>query len=169
MQKIVPSLWFDRNCEEAINYYISVFNAAPNKTAESKIIELKRYEEGMNTPNNSEMIGKIITAIFELNGQRFIALDGGPAFNFTEAVSFTIDCEDQAEVDHFWEKLSAVPEAEQCGWAKDKFGVSWQIVPKALGELITDPDPEKSMRVMNAMLQMKKIDVAELEKAHRGE
>lgn len=169
MQKIVPSLWFNTNCEEAINYYISVFNDAPNKTAESKIIELKRYEEGMNTPNNSEMIGKIITAIFELNGQRFIALDGGPIFNFTEAISFTIDCDDQAEVDHYWEKLSAVPEAEQCGWAKDKFGISWQIVPKALGELITDPDPEKSMRVMNAMLQMKKIDVAELEKAHRGE
>lgn len=169
MQRIVPSLWFDTNCEEAINYYVSVFNNAPNKTAESKIISITRYEKGMEAPGTEHMIGKVITAIFELNGQRYMALDGGPIFKFNESISFYVECADQAEVDYFWGKLSAVPESEQCGWSKDKFGLSWQIIPKALGELMGDPDPEKSMRVMNAMLKMKKIDVAGLEAAYRGE
>lgn len=169
MQKITPCLWFDMNCEEAINYYVEVFNGAPNKTKESKIISINRYEEGMQTPNNDEMLGKVLTAIYELNGQRFIALDGGPTFKLSEAVSFEIECEDQAEVDYFFEKLSAVPESAVCGWVKDQFGLSWQIVPKRLGELLSDPDQEKSHRVMNALLQMSKIVVADLEKAYEGE
>ena len=169
MQKITPCLWFDMNCEEAINYYVSVFNGAPNKTEESKVISIQRYEEGMKTPDNDKMVGKVITAIFKLNGQRFMALDGGPVFKLSEAISFQIECKDQAEVDHFWRKLSAVPEAEQCGWSKDKFGLSWQIIPKKLGELLSDPDIEKSHRVMNAMLQMHKIVVEDLENAYKGE
>ncbi|KKR06134.1 MAG: 3-demethylubiquinone-9 3-methyltransferase [candidate division WS6 bacterium GW2011_GWF2_39_15] len=169
MNKITPCLWFDMNCEEAVNYYISTFNGSPNKNAESKIISLQRYEEGMETPGIDQMVGKVLTVIFELNGQRFMALDGGPTFKFTEAISFEIECDDQKEVDYLWEKLSAVPEFEQCGWIKDKFGVSWQIVPKRLGELLGDPDKEKAQRVMNAMLKMKKIEVDELEKAYKGE
>ncbi|KAA0260598.1 MAG: VOC family protein, partial [Chloroflexi bacterium] len=113
-----------------------------------------------------QMIGKVITGIFELAGQRYMALDGGPVFNFTEAISFFVECEDQKEVDYFWSRLSAVSEAEQCGWCKDKFGLSWQIVPKQLGELMGTSDPAKSMRVVNAMLKMKKIIVADLQKAH---
>jgi predicted 3-demethylubiquinone-9 3-methyltransferase (glyoxalase superfamily) len=168
MQKIVPCFWFDKNCEEAINYYVSVFNGSPNKSEESKIISIARYEKGMNVPGAAELEGKVITAIFELNGQRFMALDGGPLFKFTEAVSFEVGCADQAEVDYFWEKLSAVKESEQCGWCKDKFGLSWQIIPKALGELLEDKDREKAKRVMNAMLEMKKIIVSDLEKASKG-
>lgn len=168
MQKIVPSLWFDKNCEGAINHYVDTFNGSPHKKVESKIISIQRYEKGMETPNNDEMIGKVITAIFELVGQRFMALDGGPIFKFNESVSFEIECEDQEEVDYFWSKLSAIPESEQCGWCKDKFGLSWQIIPKRLGELLQDPDKEKAHRVMNAMLQMKKIDIVELEKASEG-
>jgi|SRR5690606_33525087 len=169
MQKIVPSLWFDNNCEEAVNYYISVFNGSPSKTADSKIISLQRYEEGMQTPGIEQMLGKVLTVIFELNGQRFMALDGGPYFKFNEAISLHVECEDQAEVDYFWEKLSQVPESEECGWVKDKFGLSWQIVPKRLSELLQDPDKEKAHRVMNAMLQMKKIIVEDLEKAANQE
>jgi predicted 3-demethylubiquinone-9 3-methyltransferase (glyoxalase superfamily) len=168
MQKITPCLWFDMNCEEAINHYVSVFNGAPNKIEESKIISIQRYEVGMQTPDNDKMIGKVITAIFDLNGQRFMALDGGTTFKLSEAVSFEIECKDQAEVDYFWEKLSAVPESEQCGWAKDQFGLSWQIVPTRLGELLSDPDKEKAHRVMNAMLEMHKIVVEDLEKAYAG-
>ena len=114
------------------------------------------------------MEGKVITGIFELGGQRFMALDGGPMFKFTEAVSFYVECQDQEEVDYYWEKLSADPESEQCGWLKDKFGLSWQIIPKQLGELMGDPDPEKAGRVAQAMFQMKKLDIAKLEKAHQG-
>ena len=165
MFKITPCLWFNMNCEEAVNYYIETFNKSPYMKTESKIISILRYEEGMKTPGIEQMVGKIITVIFELNGQRFMALDGGPTFKLSEAVSFEIECEDQAEVDYFWEKLSAVPESEQCGWVKDQFGLSWQIVPKRLGELLSDPDEVKSHRVLNAMLEMKKLDVAELEKA----
>lgn len=168
MQKITPCLWFDMNCEEAINYYVSVFNDSPNKAQESKVISIQRYEEGMQTPDNDRMLGKVLTAIFELNGQKFIALDGGPVFKLSEAISFEIECKDQAEVDYFWAKLSAVPESEQCGWCKDKFGLSWQIIPKRLGELLADPDKEKANRVMNAMLEMHKIVVEDLEKAYKG-
>ncbi len=165
MQKITPFLWFDQNCEEAINYYVKVFSESPHKSDESEIISIARYEEGMQTPDNDKMIGKVITAVFKLNGQRFMALDGGPIFKFNESVSFYVECEDQVEVDYFWEKLSAVPESEQCGWLKDKFGLSWQIIPKQLDELISDSDHKKSLAVVNAMLEMKKIDVSELQKA----
>ena len=166
MNKIVPSLWFDVQCEEAMNYYVDTFNGAPHKKEESKIVSITRYEKGMEAPGAEQMEGKVITGIFELAGQRFMALDGGPVFNFTEAISFFVECADQKEVDYFWNKLSAVAEAEQCGWCKDKFGMSWQIVPKQLGELIGSPDPAKSTRVINAMLKMKKIIVADLQKAH---
>lgn len=168
MQKITPSLWFDKNCEEAINYYVDTFNNSPNKKGEAKIISINRYEKGMETPGIESMEGKVLTAIFELEGQRFMALDGGPYFKLNEAVSFLVDCEDQEEVDYFWGKLSAVPESEQCGWVKDKFGLSWQIIPKRMGELLSDSDREKSQRVLNAVLQMKKIDIAQLEKAAEG-
>ncbi len=166
MNKIVPSLWFDTQCEEAMNYYVDTFNGAPYKKEESKIISITRYEKGMEAPGAEQMVGKVITGIFELAGQRYMALDGGPVFNFTEAISFYVECADQKEVDYFWDKLSAVPEAEQCGWVKDKFGLSWQIIPKQLGELMGTSDPAKSMRVVNAMLKMKKIIVADLQKAH---
>lgn len=169
MQKITPFLWFDSNCEEAVNYYVDVFNNAPSKRQESKIISIQRHIEGLDEPNNEQLIGKVLTVIFELDGQRFMALDGGPYFQFTEAISFYVDCADQAEVDYFWEKLSAVPESEQCGWVKDKFGLSWQIVPNKYEEFMQDTDEERKKRVMNAVLKMKKLDVAELEKAYRGE
>lgn len=310
MQKIIPSLWFDKECEEAMQFYVDIFNGNPNKQQESKIISIKRYEEGMQTPGIEQMIGKVLTGIFELDGFRFMALDGGPIFKFNpsvsfhikckttsevdyfwnkianggevlmpldkypfsewygwcsdkyglswqviytgnlpaerdikqkitpalmfvgnvagqaeeatklyasvfentkvdilaryekgeepdnagtvkyasltlfgqefgamdsarehkftfnEAVSFYVECENQAEVDDYWEKLSAVPESEVCGWLKDKYGVSWQIIPKKLGELLQDPDKEKANRVMNAMLKMKKIDIKALEQAY---
>ena len=165
MQKIIPCLWFDKDTEEAINFYIDTFNGAPNRSRESKIISIMRYEKGMEAPGAEEMEGKIITAIFELAGQRFMALDGGPIFKFTEAISLDVECEDQAEVDYFWETMSAVPESEQCGWLKDKFGLSWQIVPKRLGELLEDSNKKKAHAAMNAMLKMHKLDIAELEKA----
>jgi predicted 3-demethylubiquinone-9 3-methyltransferase (glyoxalase superfamily) len=165
MQKIVPSLWFDKQTEEAVNFYVSLFNGAPHKSADSKIISITRYEQGMQVPGADEMVGKVLTAIFELNGQRFMALDGGPVFQFNESISFYVECQDQAEVDYFWTRLSAVPESEQCGWLKDKFGLSWQIVPKQLGELLGAPDRKKALAATNAMLQMKKIVIADLERA----
>ncbi len=165
-QKIVASLWFDKETEEAVNFYISVFNGSPHKGRDSKIISLTRYEKGMEVPGADQMEGKVLTAIFELAGQRFMALDGGPIFKFTEAISFYVECEDQAEVDYFWSRLSAVPEAEQCGWLKDKFGLSWQIVPKQLGELLGSPDKKKALAATNAMLQMKKIDIAALQRVY---
>lgn len=166
IQKIVPSLWFDQETEEAINFYISVFNGSPHKGRDSRIISLTRYEKGMEVPGGDQMEGKVLTAIFELNGQRFMALDGGPIFKFNEAVSFYVECEDQAEVDYFWKALSAVPEAEQCGWLKDKFGLSWQIIPKQLGEILGGPVKKKALAATNAMLQMKKIDIAALQRAY---
>lgn len=165
MQKITPSLWFDKETEEAINFYVSVFNGAPNRTAESKVVSIARYEEGMEVPGGEEMTGQVLTAIFELSGQRFMALDGGPLFTFNEAISFLVECEDQPEVDYFWEKLSAVPEAEACGWLKDRYGMSWQIIPKQMGELLGDPDRTKALAVTNAMLKMKKIVIADLQRA----
>jgi predicted 3-demethylubiquinone-9 3-methyltransferase (glyoxalase superfamily) len=169
MQKIVPCFWFDNNCEEAMNYYVDTFNANPNKTADSKITSIMRYEEGMEAPGTEQMLGKVITGIFELNGHEFMGLDGGPIFKFTEAVSFQIECIDENELNHFWSRLSAVPESEQCGWCKDKFGMSWQIVPKQLGEMLQDSDKEKAHRALNAMLEMKKIDIKGIEKAFKGE
>jgi len=167
MQKIVPSLWFDMECEEAVNFYVDTFNGAPHKKTESKVVTLKRYPEGGEGPMK-DMGGKVLTVIFELAGQKFMALDGGPIFKFNESVSFYVECEDQEEVDYFWEKFSAVPGSEQCGWLKDKYGLSWQIIPKVLGELMSDPDPQRSGRALQAMLQMKKLDVQKLQDAADG-
>lgn len=161
MTKITPSLWFDNNAEEAMNYYVGVFK-------NSKIIRIDRYpDEGLDE-HFEGMAGKVINGEFELDGQRFICLDGGPLFKFNESTSFMIDCENQEEVDYFWEKLSAVPEAEQCGWCKDKFGLSWQVIPRQLGELLGDADRDAAGRAMQAMMKMHKIDISELEKAFRG-
>jgi predicted 3-demethylubiquinone-9 3-methyltransferase (glyoxalase superfamily) len=159
IQKITPYLWFDKNAEEAINFYTSIFK-------DSKIVSIQRYPEGYSEGPLAGMEGKVINAIFELEGQQFMALDGGPIFEFNGSISFLVDCDTQEEVDYYWDKLSAVPEAEQCGWLKDKFGVSWQIIPKLLGELLSDPDPQKSKRVLDAMLVMKKIDCAGLQQAY---
>ena len=165
LHKIVPSLWFDKETEEAVNFYISTFNGSPHKGRDSKIISITRYEKGMEVPGADQMEGKVLTAIFELNGQRFMALDGGPIFKFNEAISFYVECEDQDEVDYFWKRLSAVPEAEQCGWLKDKFGLSWQIVPKQMGDILGSPNREKALAATNAMLKMKKIVIADLQRA----
>ncbi len=168
MQKIVPCLWFDKEAEEAIKLYISIFNSAPHSAKNSSIISIERYpEEPSNIPVEG-MEGKILTVIFELSGQRFMALDGGPLFKFTEATSFYVECADQREIDYFWERLSAVPEAERCGWLKDKYGLSWQIIPKQMGEMLSDKDKVKAKRVMDAMLKMKKIVLKDLEKAYEG-
>ena len=164
-QKLIPSLWFDEETEEAVGFYISVFNGSPHRSGDSKIISITRYEGGMEVPGADSMVGKILTAIFELNGQRFMALDGGPVFKFNEAISFYVECEDQAEVDYFWERLSADHESEQCGWLKDKFGLSWQIIPKQMGPLLAGPDRMKALAATNAMLKMKKIVIAELQQA----
>lgn len=168
MQKITPFLWFDTNCEEAVNYYVTVFNKAPYSQRNSKINFIQRYKKGIETPGAAEMEGKVLTIEFEINGQKFQALDGGPIFKFNESISLMVDCKDQQEVDYFWGKLSAMPESEQCGWCKDTFGLSWQIIPKRLGELLSDSDKEKSHKVANAMLKMHKIVVADLEKAANG-
>lgn len=154
MQKIIPFLWFDNQAEEAANFYTSIFK-------NSKILDVARYGEAGPGP-----AGTAMTVNFELDGQRFIALNGGPEFNFTEAISFFVNCEDQAEVDELWARLSAVPEAEMCGWLKDRYGVSWQIVPTILTELLSDPDPARAQSVTQAMLQMKKIDIARLKQAY---
>ena len=153
-QKITPFLWFDNNAEEAINLYTSVFKDA-------KIVSVSRYGEA-----GPGQAGTVMTATFTLDGQEFMALNGGPEFKFTEAISFFVNCETQEEVDELWEKLSEGGEKGQCGWLKDKFGVSWQIVPTALGELLGDKDPEKAKRVLEAMLQMHKIDIAKLKQAY---
>jgi predicted 3-demethylubiquinone-9 3-methyltransferase (glyoxalase superfamily) len=165
IQKIVPCLWFDKETEEAVNFYVSVFNSSPHQGRDSRLLSITRYEKGMEVPGADEMEGKVLTAIFELSGQRYMALDGGPIFKFNEAVSFYLECEDQQEVDYFWSKLSAVPEAEQCGWIKDRFGLSWQIVPRQMEDLLGSPDKKKSLAAMNAMLKMKKIVIADLQRA----
>ena len=159
MSKITPFFWFDRNCEEAINYYVSIFNASPFKKTESKVVSIKRYPEGVKEGPMVGFDGKVLTAVFELEGQQFMGLDGGPIFKFTEAISLHVDCENQEEIDYFWEKLSADPASGQCGWTKDKFGLSWQIIPKNMEELISKP------AALEAMLQMKKIVIADLEAA----
>jgi predicted 3-demethylubiquinone-9 3-methyltransferase (glyoxalase superfamily) len=160
MQKITPDLWFDNNAEEAAKFYTSIFK-------NSKIIHIARYGEAAAKVSGRPK-GTVMTVIFELEGQRFMALNGGPIFKFSPAISFLVNCETQEEVDELWEKLSEGGEKEQCGWLKDKYGVSWQIVPNALGEMLQDKDAKKSERVMEAMLQMKKIDIDGLKKAYRG-
>lgn len=167
-QKITTFLWFDKEAEDAMNFYVALFNGSPNKNSSSKINYIARYEKGLETPSGPEMEGRVLTGEFELAGQKFMCLDGGPFFKFTEAVSFFVECEDQREVDYFWSKLSHAAESEQCGWLKDKFGVSWQIIPKRMMELLGDKDRGKAHRVANAMLKMKKIVIADLEKAYEG-
>ena len=153
MQKIVPFLWFDGKAEEAMNFYISIFK-------NSKIKAVHRYgDAGPGTK------GAVISGNFEINGQEFMALNGGPQFSFTPAISFFVNCETQAEVDELWEKLSAGGEKSRCGWLRDKYGVSWQIIPTALGKLLGDPDRAKAGRVMQAMLKMDKIDIQGLQRA----
>jgi len=153
-QKITTFLWFDGNAEEAANHYTSIFK-------NSKILDVARYGDAGPGPKGSVMVVN-----FELEGQEFIALNGGPQFKFTEAISLVVNCVTQKEVDEFWSKLSAGGAESQCGWLKDKFGLSWQVVPRVLSELLQDPDPKKSKRVMEAMLQMRKIDIAGLQKAY---
>lgn len=169
MQKITPFLWFDRQAEEAMNYYVSLFSGAPGGK-KSKVVSIKRYPEGPLEDPMKGMEGKVLTGVFELQGQRFMALDGGPLFKFTEALSLYVECATQEEVDYFWRKLGdgGDPATQQCGWLKDRYGLSWQIIPKALPRYLNDPDPEKSGRAMRAMLQMKKIDIAEVKRAHSG-
>ncbi len=163
MQKISPFLWFDNQAEEAAEFYTSIFK-------NSKMGSVSRYDEA-SAKVAGRPAGSAMTVAFELEGQEFTAINGGPIFKFTEAISFVVDCEDQAEVDHFWEKLGEDGDqsAQQCGWLKDKFGLSWQIVPRRLHQLLGDKDPERAQRAMQAMLQMKKLDIAALEKAAAGE
>ena len=162
LQKIVPSLWFDMNAEEAMNYYVGVFK-------NSKINNIDYYPEDESMSEHFKgMKGKVINGDFELNGMRFICLDGGPLFKFNEAVSFTIECDDQEEIDHFWEKLSHVPQSEACGWCKDRFGIFWQIVPKKLVDLMRGNDAEGVKRVTMAVMGSKKFNIAELEAAYSG-
>jgi predicted 3-demethylubiquinone-9 3-methyltransferase (glyoxalase superfamily) len=155
-QKITTFLWFDGNAEEAVNHYVSIFKS-------SKILNVARFGDAGPGPK-----GGVMTIAFQLEGQDFIALNGGPQFKFTEAISLLVSCETQVEVDALWSKLSSGGAEQMCGWLKDKFGLSWQIVPTALGKMMSDPDPEKSKRVMEAMLRMKKIDIAGLENAYRA-
>ncbi len=162
IQKITPFLWFDSQAEEAVSFYTSIFK-------DSKILTVSRYgEEGAEASGRPK--GTVMTIAFQLFGQEFVALNGGPIFKFTEAISFVVNCESQDEIDDYWEKLSrgGDPKAQQCGWLKDKYGLSWQIVPTVLVELLNDPDPEKSRRAMKAMLQMKKIDIETLKQAAAG-
>lgn len=167
-QKITPHLWFDRQAEEAMGFYVSVFSGSPVKGGNSRILSIHRYPAGPLEGPMKGMEGKVLHGEFELAGQRFMALDGGPQFRFSEALSLYVACAAQEEVDYFWARLSAVPDAEQCGWLKDRYGLSWQVVPSVLGELLNDPDPEKSGRVMQAMLQMKKLDISGLKRACAG-
>lgn len=154
MQKITPFLWFDDQAEDAANFYTSIFK-------NSKIVNIARYGEA--GPGSA---GTVMTVAFQLEGQDFIALNGGPQFKFTEAISFFVDCKTQEEVDELWEKLSEGGEEAPCGWLKDKYGLSWQIVPTVLGEMLNDPDPAKAQSVLKAMLQMQKIDIAGLKQAY---
>jgi predicted 3-demethylubiquinone-9 3-methyltransferase (glyoxalase superfamily) len=154
MQKITPFLWFDGKAEEAMNFYVSVFK-------NSKVVTVTRYGEGGPRPK-----GTVMSATFQLDGQDFFALNGGPQFTFSPAISFFVNCETQQEVDELWEKLSEGGKKERCGWLKDRYGLSWQIIPSVLGKMLGDKDPEKSKSVMQAMLQMEKIDINGLKQAY---
>jgi predicted 3-demethylubiquinone-9 3-methyltransferase (glyoxalase superfamily) len=157
MQKITPFLWFDGKAEEAMNFYTSIFK-------NSKIESISHYDEEGPGPK-----GTVMSATFQLEGQEFIALNGGPQFTFSPAISFFVNCETQGEVDELWERLSEGGEKLRCGWLRDKFGLSWQIIPTALGDMLNDEDPEKSNRVMQAMLQMDKIEIECLKHAYEGQ
>ena len=159
-QKITPCLWFDDQAEDAAKFYVSVFK-------NSKLGEISRYgKEGFEI--HGRKAGTVMTAEWEIEGQKFVGLNGGPQFKFSEAISFQIMCEDQKEIDHFWSKLTAGGQEGPCGWLKDKFGLSWQVVPTALIDMLKDPDTAKSQRVTKAFLQMKKFDIAELKRAFEG-
>jgi predicted 3-demethylubiquinone-9 3-methyltransferase (glyoxalase superfamily) len=162
MQKITPCLWFNDQAEEAVAFYTAIFN-------NSKTLTVARYGEA-GQEIHGRPAGSVMTVAFELDGQAFTALNGGPVFTFNEAISFQVNCETQEEVDYYWQKLSAGGDenAQQCGWLKDKYGISWQIVPTVLPKLVNDADAEKSKRAMEAMLKMKKIDIDELKRAHAG-
>ena len=155
-QKIVPNLWFDTQAEEAANFYISVFE-------QGRILNVTRYTDAGPRP-----AGTVMTVEFELDGQRFVAINGGPEFTFDEAVSFQIDCVDQAEVDYYWDKLTEGGQEVQCGWLKDRYGLSWQVVPTGMDEIFSDPDPSRAERAMQAMFGMKKLDIAALRAAADG-
>jgi predicted 3-demethylubiquinone-9 3-methyltransferase (glyoxalase superfamily) len=155
-QKIVPNLWFDTEAEEAAEFYVSVF---PN----SRIVNVTHYTEA-----GPRKAGTVMTVEFELDGQRFIGIDGGPQFKFDEAVSFEIECEDQQEIDYYWDKLTEGGEESQCGWLKDRYGLSWQVVPTGMEEIFADPDKDRAGRAMKAMLEMKKLDIAALRSAANG-
>ena len=154
MQKITPFLWFDTQAEEAANFYVSIFK-------NSKIGSIRRYGDAGPGPK-----GSVMTITFQIEGQDFVALNGGPVFKFTPAISFFVDCQTQEEVDQLWAKLSEGGRTDQCGWLQDKFGVSWQMIPNVLMKLMGDPDPVKAARVMKAMLQMNKIDIQRLQQAY---
>ena len=160
MQKISPCLWFDHNAEEAVNHYLSIFK-------NSKIVGVTRYGKA-GQEIHGRPAGSVMTIAFELDGQPYTALNGGPYFKFTEAISFQVNCQTQEEVDYYWEKLSqgGDEKTQQCGWVKDKFGLSWQIVPTALQEMLQDADGEKTNRVLEVLLTMKKLDIAALRRAY---
>jgi len=157
MQGITPCLWFDTQALEATEFYVSIFK-------NSRLGEVSYYGEGAPLPK-----GTVLTVTFQLNGQELMALNGGPVFQFNEAVSLVVNCETQEEIDEYWQKLTAGGQEVQCGWLKDKYGLSWQIVPTALGKMLTDKDPDKSNRMMQALMQMVKLDIRGLEQAFRGE
>jgi predicted 3-demethylubiquinone-9 3-methyltransferase (glyoxalase superfamily) len=157
MQKITPFLWFDTQAEEAANFYVSLFRNA-------EIVSVSRYgEDSARASGRPE--GSVMTVAFRLDGQDFVALNGGPVFNFSPATSFVVNCDTQAEIDRLWDRLSAGGQPQPCGWVTDRYGVTWQIVPAALGELLNDPDPARAQRAMQAMLQMTKIDIGALQRA----
>lgn len=161
IQKITPCLWFDTQAEEAANFYVSIF-------PESRIVRIVRYGD-VGQESHRQRAGSVMTVEFQLAGQRFTALNGGPQFTFSEAISFEVECATQEEVDHFWARLTEGGEEGPCGWLKDRFGLSWQIVPTAVHRLLSDPDQAKTQRMMEALLQMKKLDIAALERAFEGE
>jgi predicted 3-demethylubiquinone-9 3-methyltransferase (glyoxalase superfamily) len=165
MQTISPMLWFDTEAEEAANHYVSIFSRRPGPSrGESRVVEVSRYGDAGPRP-----AGMVMVVAFDLEGQRFSALNGGDeGFRFSEAISFVVDCETQEEVDHFWTTLSEGGQEGPCGWLKDRYGVSWQIVPRIMGVLLSDPDREAGQRAMKAMLSMGKLDIAELRRAHDG-
>jgi predicted 3-demethylubiquinone-9 3-methyltransferase (glyoxalase superfamily) len=162
IQRITPCLWFDNQAEEAANYYVDIFD-------NSRILTVSHYGEA-GQEIHGRPAGSVLTVDFELDGQSVMALNGGPVFTFNEAISLVVSCNSQQELDRYWDKLSkgGNKDAQQCGWLKDKYGVSWQVVPSMLAKLMSDPDPAKSERTMTAVLQMKKLDIAELQRAHRG-
>lgn len=160
LPRITPCLWFDTQAEEAANFYVSIFKS-------SRIKGLARYDAEAAQASGQPK-GSVMTVQFELDGQDFVALNGGPTFKFTEAISLVVNCESQDEIDHFWQKLSAGGQEVECGWLKDRFGVSWQVVPADIEEMLQDKDPEKPKRVMAAVMKMKKLDMAEMRKAYEG-